>query len=235
MRNKKREAVIDWRDIDTVLLDMDGTLLDKHFDDYFWEQYVPEVYASQNNISIFTAEEELLAKYKEQEGGLAWTDLDFWSEQLDLDIERLKKEVDHLIAIHPYVLEFLEFCRNHGKRIYLVTNAHPKTLAIKMAKTKLAREFDELICADEIGLAKEEPLFWEKLQGRIAYDKKRTLLADDNERVLASAAAYGIGHLIFVAKSSSRLPTLYSANFPSIIFFKELMEPSHSGAPKKGL
>ena len=25
-----------WRDIDTVLLDMDGTLLDLHYDNHFW-------------------------------------------------------------------------------------------------------------------------------------------------------------------------------------------------------
>ena len=34
-----------WDDITWVLLDMDGTLLDKHFDDYFWETLVPEEYA----------------------------------------------------------------------------------------------------------------------------------------------------------------------------------------------
>jgi putative hydrolase of the HAD superfamily len=220
---KKIPAKIDWQQIDTVLLDMDGTLLDKHFDDYFWEEYVPQIYARQNNISIFTAEDELLARYREQEGSLAWTDLDFWSQQLDLDLERMKQEVDHLIQVHPYVLEFLDFCKGIGKKVVMVTNAHPKTLAIKMAKTKLAGEFDALVCSDEIGVAKEDPSFWEKLAAKIDFAKERTLLADDNEAVLASAAAYGIANVIFVAKSSSRKPTVYSDRFPSIIFFKELM------------
>ena len=175
-------------------------------------------------LIIYTAEEELLAKYKEREGSLEWTDLDFWSEQLDLDLEKMKKEVNHLINIHPYVLEFLEFCRGIGKKIVLVTNAHPKTLAIKMDKTELAGEFDTLICADEIGLAKEDPVFWEKLAERIDFDKARTLLADDNEAVLASGAEYGIRNVIFVGKSSSTKPTSYSKRFPSIIFFKELMD-----------
>jgi putative hydrolase of the HAD superfamily len=221
---KKIEPKLDWQAIDTVLLDMDGTLLDKHFDDYFWEEYVPETYARQNNISIFTAEDELLAKYKEREGSLEWTDLDFWSQELDLDLERMKQEVDHLISIHPYVLEFLDFCRGVGKKIILVTNAHPKTLAIKMVKTKMAGEFDALICADEIGVAKEDPSFWGKLAEKIHFDKERTLLADDNEDVLISAENYGIANVIFVAKSSSRKPTVYSDRFSSIIFFKELMD-----------
>ncbi len=224
MQIKKREPKIDWNAIDTVLLDMDGTLLDKHFDDYFWEEYVPEIYAKQNNISIFTAEDELLAKYKEREGTLSWTDLDFWSQELDLDLERMKQEVNHLISVHPYVLEFLEFCRNIGKKIYLVTNAHPKTMAIKMNKTEMAGEFDALICADEIGVAKEDPTFWPKLAEKIDFDKERTLLADDNEEVLASGREYGIANIIFVAKSSSAKPTVYSERFQSIIFFKELMD-----------
>lgn len=224
MKIIKKEPQIEWRNIDTVFLDMDGTLLDKHFDDYFWEEYVPEIYARQNNISIMTAEDELLAKYKEQEGSLAWTDLDYWSQQLDLDLEKMKIDIDHLINVHPYVLEFLEFCRNMGKKIVLVTNAHPKTLAIKMAKTKMAKEFDFIICADEIGVAKEDPVFWGKLAERINFDKERTLLADDNEGVLASAAEYGVANLIFVAKSSSHNPTVYSERFESIIFFKELMD-----------
>ncbi|MEN8257140.1 MAG: GMP/IMP nucleotidase [Thermodesulfobacteriota bacterium] len=220
----KKKANIDWQTIDTVLLDMDGTLLDKHFDDYFWEEYVPEIYAKQNNISIFTAEEELLAKYKERQGSLEWTDLDFWSQELDLDLEKMKLDVNHLINVHPYVLEFLEFCRNLGKKIVLVTNAHPKTLAIKMDKTKMEGEFDALICADDIGVAKEDPVFWQKLAEKVEFDRARTLLADDNEEVLASGEEYGIAHMIFVAKSSSTKPTLYSQRFSSIIFFKELMD-----------
>lgn len=31
-----------WQEIDTVLLDMDGTLIDLHFDNYFWQRLVPE-------------------------------------------------------------------------------------------------------------------------------------------------------------------------------------------------
>lgn len=224
MQKKRIEPNIDWQSIDTVFLDMDGTLLDKHFDDYFWEEYVPEIYAKQNNISIFTAEDELLARYKAQEGSLAWTDLDFWSKELDLDLEKMKQDVNHLINVHPYVLEFLEFCRNIGKKIVLVTNAHPKTLAIKMDKIDIAGEFDALICADEIGIAKEESGFWQKLAEKIDFDKERTLLADDNENVLASAEEFGIANVIFVAKSSSTKPTVFSKRFPSIIFFKELVE-----------
>ena len=97
----------DWNSIDTVLLDMDGTLLDKHFDDYFWEYYVLEIFAEKNDLTSLEARKELLTRYKNIEGTLAWTDLDYWSEKLGLDIPALKLKINHLIQVHPYVIDFL--------------------------------------------------------------------------------------------------------------------------------
>jgi putative hydrolase of the HAD superfamily len=212
-----------WAEIDLVMLDMDGTLLDRYFDDYFWEHFVPEIYAGKNDLTPTEARERLLALYQAREGTLAWTNLDYWSEQLGLDIPALKIQVDHLINIHPYVLVFLKFCRAAGKIIWLVTNAHGKTLEIKMAKTALRDHFDRIICAEEVGLAKEESGFWTKLRDQFPYRPERTLLADDNEKVLASAEEGGIAKLVYVAKPSSRELAKPSGRFKSIIYFNELM------------
>jgi len=212
-----------WSQVDHVLLDMDGTLLDKYFDDYFWEKYVPEVYANKHDIPVAQAGKELLARYKSREGTLAWTDLDFWSDELDLDIPNLKTQVDHLIAVHPYVVDFLGYCHKINKVTCLVTNAHSKTLDIKMGKTALQGYFDKIVCSLEVGLAKEEPAFWEKLRSKIPFDPARTMLADDTEKVLLSAEKAGIKHLIYVAKPSSQAPARPSAIFNSITYFKELI------------
>ncbi|MDH3359739.1 MAG: NIF family HAD-type phosphatase [Desulfobulbaceae bacterium] len=215
---------VEWATIDTVLLDMDGTLLDRHFDDYFWEQYVPEAYGLKNNIPTDEAKKNLLKRYRHEEGTLAWTDLDFWSDELGLDIPALKFRVNELIQVHPYVVDFLKFCRSMGKGLHIVTNAHSKTLEIKMRKTALGDHFDQIVCAEEVGLAKEDPLFWKQLKNIIPYDQSRTLLADDNESVLGSAHQYGIKNLIYVARPSSTLPTIFSENFQSIEYFYELID-----------
>ncbi len=212
-----------WDRIDTILLDMDGTLLDKHFDDYFWEHYVPEIYAGKNDLTPLEARKELLARYKSIEGTLAWTDLDYWSEKLYLDIPALKLKINHLIQVHPYVVDFLQYCVNLGKKVHLVTNAHSKTLDIKMRKTEIGSYFDHIICSQDIGLPKEEPEFWERLESLLGFDKQRTLLADDNENVLKAAQTYGMGVQIFVARPSSRAEIFYSEKFPSIVYFKELI------------
>ncbi len=221
--NKQIKPDFGWSQIDTVLLDMDGTLLDKYFDDYFWEEYVPEVFALENGLTPIEARKELLKRYKRVENTLEWTDLDYWSTQLGLDIPELKCKVDHLIKVHPYVIDFLKLMRQKGKTVHLVTNAHSKTLEIKMRKTELGRWFDRIVCSQEVGEAKEQPVFWQKLEEILGFDKQRTMLADDTAKVLQSARSYGLKHLIYVAKPSSRLDIDYSDEFPSIVYFKELM------------
>ncbi len=222
-KNSQIKPRFSWSDIDTVLLDMDGTLLDKHFDDYFWEQYVPEHYSLEHDISVDRAKKELMEHYRSVESTLMWTDLDYWSEKLGLDIPELKIRVDNLIKVHPYVIDFLKYCRSLNKHVHLVTNAHSKTLAIKLGKTNIGPYFDLVVCAEDVGLAKEEPKFWPRLEKILNYDPTRTLLADDTEKVLNSARKDGPQHLVYVARPSSRQPVRYSQTYPSIVYFNELI------------
>jgi putative hydrolase of the HAD superfamily len=215
--------LINWNDIDTVLLDMDGTLLDRHFDDHFWLEHVPKRYAADRNIPLDKAKEFLYGLFRSQENTLNWTDLDYWTDRLGLDIPLLKMEVDHLIAVHPYVVEFLLFLKQLGKEICLVTNAHSKTLALKMRKSRLGPYFDGIVSAHDLGLPKEDPEFWEKLKGVIPYEPARTLLGEDSETNLATAAAYGIGYLIYVSRFSSSVDPRASERFASIHYFSQLI------------
>lgn len=223
MTTKQIKPTFTWSQIDTILLDMDGTLLDKYFDDHFWEEYVPKVFAEVNNLTAEEARKALLKRYQAVESTLQWTDLDFWSEQLGLDIPELKCKVDHLIQVHPYVIDFLKYLKKIGKTVHLVTNAHSKTLDIKLRKTAIGPHFDRLVCAEEIGMAKEQPEFWHRLEKMLNFDKDRTLLADDTEKVLRSANEYGMGFLVSVARPSTRIPISYSEEFPSVAFFDELI------------
>ncbi|MDD5285735.1 MAG: GMP/IMP nucleotidase [Desulfuromonadaceae bacterium] len=215
--------LIDWNDIDTVLLDMDGTLLDRHFDDHFWLEHVPKRWAARNHASIEYAKEILYALFKSQENSLNWTDLDYWSDRLELDIPLLKREVEHLIAVHPYVIEFLLFLKRHKKEVWLVTNAHSKTLDLKMKNTRIGPYFDGIISAHQVGLPKEDDRFWGRLQNFINYRSDRTMLGEDSEANLATAERFGIRYLIYISRYSSKVTPLKSESFPTIDYFNRLI------------
>jgi HAD superfamily hydrolase (TIGR01509 family) len=191
-------AYPDWQVIQSVFLDLDGTLLDLHFDNHFWLEYVPIHYADKHDLSHEEANRILMDRYAEVRGRLEWYCVDFWSRELELDIEQLKHQLSHKIAVHPQVKDFLQAVRRIGKRIVLVTNAHPASLSLKMEKTGLDVYFDRIINAHDLGMAKEHNGFWAQLNEMESYDPETTLLIDDNIEVLESAEQYGIAHLLAV-------------------------------------
>jgi putative hydrolase of the HAD superfamily len=216
--------MIDWNQIDIVMLDMDGTLLDLHFDNHFWLEYVPARYAEANDMPFEEAKHELLARYKSVEGTLEWYCVDHWSRELGLDIVLLKEEVNHLIAIHPHVIDFLDQLVRAGKQRILVTNAHQKTLAMKMEQTHLAGYFDQVISSHQLGLPKEHPEFWSRLQNLYPFDTGRTLFVDDSLPVLASARGYGIDWLLAILRPDSKESPREVGEFPAIHDFSEIMD-----------
>jgi len=202
---------------------MDGTLLDKYFDDYFWEHLVPEQYAERHGITFGRAKEELLSKYKQHEGTLNWTDIDFWSRELSLDIPALKEQIRHLIEVHPHVEDFLRALKRHKKKVYMVTNAHYKVLEMKLRKTEIGRFFDRCITSNEIGYPKERIEFWLNMEKIITFDKERTLFIDDTAEILSTARTYGIAHLLLKARANSKKEETPAGEFPELRDFAELL------------
>ena len=215
--------MIDWDRIDTVLLDMDGTLLDLHYDNHFWQVHVPARYAEHHGLDPVVARDECFRRYNAKSGTLEWYCVDYWSDQLQLDIVQLKEEVAHLIAIHPDVPEFLAQARAAGKRVALVTNAHHKSLTLKMQRTGLGVHFNAIHTSHRFGLAKEHPAFWAALRVEEPFEPGRTLLVDDSLPVLRSAQGYGIAHLLAVYQPDTRLPEKDVGEFSAIRRFAEIM------------
>ncbi len=212
-----------WHEIDWVLLDMDGTILDRYFDDYFWEVLLPKEYAQMHSIPFDKAKESLLGLYKKEEGTLNWTDLDFWSKALDLDVFALKESISHLIKIQPYTQDFLQFLKDKRKKIALITNAHFKSLELKLKQTNLENYFDYIITAFDLGESKEKLIFWENLKRLLKFSPECTMFIDDNEAVLETAKKASIRYAIYKAKSNLNEPAKFSKRFPTIVSFKELM------------
>lgn len=214
--------MIDWNNIDTILLDMDGTLLDLYFDNYFWQEYLPVYWGKIQGIDSDTAKRELMPRFRSREGTLSWYCLDFWSEELKIDILKLKEDVEYLIRLRPSALEFLQTLQEMNKLPILVTNAHQGLINMKFGKTGIEKFFQNVICSHSMGAPKEEIGFWHNLKSTLNYDPERTLLIDDNLSVLRTARSAGIAWLYSIARPDSHAPERDTGEFTAIRDFKDV-------------
>ena len=216
-------ASLPWPEIDTVLLDMDGTLLDLHFDNHFWLEFLPQRYADLHGISLAMAQLELGPLFNEHQGRLTWYCLDFWTRELNLPIREMKREIAHLIALRPAADEFLAALREAGKRVVLITNAHRGSLSLKLERIELAPWFDRLISSHDYGYPKEEPQFWYALRQDIQFDPATALFIDDSLPILRSARDFGVAHLLAVREPDSRRGEKDTEEFAAVYDYRQLI------------
>ena len=193
--------------VDTLLLDLDGTLLDLAFDTHFWHEVVPAYYGAKRGLSAQEAHDnEIMPRLRAAEGTLNWYCLDHWSRVLELDLSAIKSEHDERIAWLPGAQEFLRRQRAAGRRLVLVTNSHPETLRIKDEKVGIAPLLDVVYSSHQFGAPKEHAVFWDRFRSAEPYDPSRTAFIDDNLAVLGAARAAGIGCLVAVTYPDSSRP-----------------------------
>ena len=182
----------DWSGIDTVLLDLDGTLLDQAYDNHIWRDLVPQRYAIAQGLELQAAYAEVARLFAERNHTLDWYSIDYWSRALGVDIGALHREVRSHVAWLPGAREFLMRMRAAGKRLVLLTNSHPIALAVKHEESGVLDLLDAAVTSHELGAPKEHPEFWEAALARFGYDPARSLFADDNTAMLDAARAAGI-------------------------------------------
>ena len=222
--------MIDWQTIDTVLLDMDGTLLDLHFDSHFWLEHLPRRYVELHQLDEASqtrlTKEQLIARISDMQGTLSWYSLDNWSRELGVDIIALKREVQHLIGLRGDALDFLQWLKTQHPRVILATNADRPSLERKLPLTGLESYLDAIVSSQDVGAAKEEQAFWFALQEIEPFDPARTLFIDDNPRVLESAREFGIRYLLGIREPDSQRPEKVLKEFVALDRFADLMQSS---------
>ncbi|MCC5867124.1 MAG: GMP/IMP nucleotidase [Gammaproteobacteria bacterium] len=221
---------IDWTAVDTVLLDMDGTILDLAYDNYFWRRRLPLAFARRHGLAPAAAQRELLRRFTALEGRLEWYCLDYWSQELALDVRALKRATATQIRYLPGAPGFLARARARGLRLVLVTNAHPDTLAVKLERTGLAAQLDAIHSSHDFAMAKEVPEFWQRLATRERFDPARTLLLDDSLPVLRSAKHHGLQGLVTIGLPDTTLPARQINEFSCVARIADLFPDEGPGA-----
>ncbi len=214
----------DWQAIETVLLDMDGTLLDLGYDKHFWEEHLPRRFAESRGIAIEEAHRLMQPIFESTAGTLDWYCVNYWSRALSLDVVEHKRATRHRIDWLPDARPFLARLRATKRRVALVTNAHPEILAIKDAQLGIRRRFDAVYSSFDLGAPKESAEFWPRLAGREGFDPVRTLYADDSPAVLRAARDHGIRWLYAVRRPVRGAPARESTEFPGVESVLELAE-----------
>jgi putative hydrolase of the HAD superfamily len=215
--------MIEWQKIDTILLDLDGTLLDLNYDLHFWLEYVPLIYSKNHNITHKSAKDKIIPILRSEMGNLNWYCPDYWGERFGLDIIKLKVELSHMIKILPHVEDFLNEAKAQNKKIFLATNAHRKTIKIKMDIAKLEKHFDGIISSHDYGAAKQEQKFWSELASELKLSKDSTIFFDDSKDVLESARQFGIKHIVAISKPSSKISPKKVEGFINIENFHNVL------------
>lgn len=215
--------MLNWNEIETVLLDMDGTLLDLHFDNHFWLEHTPKAYAKKHSLPLSEAKTTLKQQNDAVHGQLEWYCLDYWEQQLELPIVELKREIQHLIQLRDDTIPFLDKLKSVGKEVILVTNAHPNSLSLKVERTQLDNHIDKLISCHQYGASKESQSLWQQLHKELKFDPAKTLFVDDSVRILDSAKEFGIKHLLAVANPDSKRPPTPINGYVNVTDYRALL------------
>jgi putative hydrolase of the HAD superfamily len=210
------QTPVDWTRVDTVLLDMDGTVLDLNFDNRFWLHYLPRHYAEARQMDVRSAWAELEPRFNFWRGRLEWYCVDHWTRELGLDVAELKSLYTSLIRLLPGAAEFLAAVRAAGKRLWLVTNAHPASVELKMARTQLSPSFDLILSSHHFGFPKEDSRFWPKLSEKHPFDPARALMVDDSLPVLSAALEFGVAQVRAITSPDSQQPPRVITELPAI-------------------
>jgi HAD superfamily hydrolase (TIGR01509 family) len=187
---------IDWRSIDDVLLDMDGTLLDLHYDATFWLNNVHSIVANLTGEPEHVIQERFHRELKRHEGTLAWYCTDYWADFFGIDLIEAKQQLAHLIRFRPHAEQFLNVLNSLPLRTLIATNAHPDVIQLKLNVVPLEDMVDGIVSSHQYGVAKEHPDFWRALFDEYAINPDRALFMDDSSKVLDAADRAGVREVV---------------------------------------
>lgn len=216
--------MLPWSDIETVLLDLDGTVIDLAFDNFLWGDLLPE-YAAK---ALGACEAEIAREIElasSDRPPLTYYSVEHWSQHFATDVVALHRELQHFVFYRKGSLEFLRQVRNRVNRVVVVSNGHPSAIAVKNSALNFSSLVDVVFSAFDLGTPKQDYAFWARLREIEPFQPDRTLFVDDTPAVLKAARNFGIGHVFAIDQPDTTQPPVATTHKPSIRYLSELVDP----------
>ena len=213
-----------WKAIETFFLDMDGTLLDLAFDNFFWHEHLPKIYAKSKGISFVTAKSEFEQMYKRKENTIQWYSLKHWSDVLQIDLLSELLTTKNEIKILPKVKDFLYLLKKNNIKVFLLTNCPRDMLHVKLSQTKLWGFFDEIVSSEDFNFPKESIDFWNILKAKYTYKHDATVFLDDSKNVIDFSVKHGLKKVFLISNPDSSKKSQDTRGYKSIKSVNELKE-----------
>jgi len=150
--------------VKVVSFDLDGTIVERKYTDYFWLEVIPKAYAEEKGIELNKAKRIVYLKYDEiGENDLRWYLPDFWLKYLNIrkNLNKLLYEAFRESRPYPYVKPLLSVLRKKKFKLILCTNAS-RDFAIEVLEyLSLKNFFDKIYsCVSDYGLIRKTRSFY---------------------------------------------------------------------------
>jgi len=199
-----------------ILSDLDGVILDLSYDIKFWELWLPEHVADQNNQSIEEAQEKIQAEIDAQRGTLNFYDLNYWDDLLDVDcmqIIKAKEERCSYLKGSNEALQKLSVLKNPK---HILTNGDPRVQEYKAEIQDFLKFFDSILYSMHAGYPKEQKEFWALARHNLNLDFEDAIFIDDDFKVVTAAVKAGIKQVIWITPGKKRILQNGIGTFPSL-------------------
>ena len=168
--------------------DLDGTLIDsngvwKHVDrEFLARRGMPYTHAYYEGVAHTIL--PLAAEFTKEFCHLEESCEDIIAEWMDL-----AKDAYAHVAVKPGVRAYLKQCRAEGRRMAVVTSSVPEHCRTALDKLDLARYFEFITFAHDLGLEKKNPDIWLQAARQGGVEPERCTIFDDSLSACRGARA----------------------------------------------
>jgi putative hydrolase of the HAD superfamily len=100
--------------------------------------------------------------------------------------------------LFPHTIETLKDLKSNNYALHIITNGFKEVQFVKLRNSKLIEFFDDILCSEEVGVNKPDPLvFKSALERTKAKSNESMMIGDDFEADILGAEKCGIRAVLF--------------------------------------